>query len=171
MDIKMIDSSIIAIANEIFGECKVIPPYVAACECKKKRELRGKLYRLAELAYVVGCSDSCQFMLVNEIKSWLDSGKAPDSLNHCIEKIYPKENYDNKYYYLDGSEVVNVTEDDNGKDIRDQHGNLGTLSTVRTFRRRYFNKPEGMSFVLLVNLDNGPSAKERTADGCLLFRK
>ncbi|AVY99414.1 hypothetical protein DAI21_18035 [Lelliottia sp. WB101] len=80
MGIKIVDSCIIAIADVIFEECGKIPAHVTPAECKNKRNLRKQLYRLAEMASLVGCSEECSFWLGKRITAWLATGDISEGL-------------------------------------------------------------------------------------------
>lgn len=63
----------LALADDIFDECKAIPSHVAACECKKKRELRDGLYALCNAASKAGCEHAAG-KIAAQVKRWLDTG-------------------------------------------------------------------------------------------------
>lgn len=64
----------LALADNIFAECKTIPSHVDACECKRKRDLRDGLYTLCKAAEKAGCSDA-SIKIAGRIKDWLHSGE------------------------------------------------------------------------------------------------
>lgn len=75
-----IENHVLSIAEEILSECKKIPAYVDAKECKKKRELRAKLRILEALSFELECSAETTALIHSATVAWLETGIVIESL-------------------------------------------------------------------------------------------